>query len=358
MPDVGTIARPSAAARWAGGGCTGSVALAARYPDTDEETGAEGTRLHALAADVLRGGTARGDLEPEDAAVVLPYVDDVTAALERSSVGDELLIEERREWGPNPTLVGTPDSALLARKARLLTVWDFKSGWRLVDAFENRQLLCYAMILCPPGWNLDLRIAQPRPYHPEGKVRSWKLSWADLQPYWVWIGRAVRAITDGKTELCAGGHCVYCPALHACPAAREVTLRTVGLATREPVELPDEHVGRELAILREATKLLELRTAALEEDVAVRLRAGRRLPGVSMREGRGGKWNWAQEPDATLSLLHLLTGKDFTVPHVPTPKQLIDKGVPQDLVRSLASYRPGKMVVSTDIDRLARKAFK
>lgn len=352
------MARPSAASRWARGGCTGSVALAARYPDTDEEFGAEGTRLHALAAELLREERLERDVVAEDLAIIMPYVRDVQAAVERAGKTRELLIEERREWQPNPTLAGTPDAALKDFQAQRLTVWDFKSGWRLVEAFENHQLLCYAMMLCPPSWNLELRIAQPQPSHPEGRVRSWHLSWQELQPYWVWIGRAVRAITDGKTELKAGGHCIYCPALHACPAARDVSLRTVGLAQREPFELDDAEIGRELEVLREASKLIALRTAALEEDVAVRLREGRLLRGVSMREGRGGRWKWTQDVEATRSLLRMLTGKDHAITHIPTPKQLIDAGVSEELVRSLAQYQPGKMKVSTDVDRLARKVFK
>ena len=347
--------RPSAAARWAGAGCTGSVALAARYPDDPSEEAEDGTRLHGLSAQLLRGEQI--DLAAEDAEVVLPYVHDVQRTVAAAGATREVFIEQRFEWQPNPALAGTPDAALKDYQAQRLTIWDFKSGWRLVEAHENRQLLCYAMILCPPGWSLDLRIVQPRPYHPQGAVRSWCLSWADLQPWWVWIGRAVRQIVNGETELRAGGHCIYCPALAGCPAARDVTLRSIAYAQREPVDLPDDEIGRELVIMRETLKLLELRTVALEETIKVRLAEGRALAGVSMRESRGGRWKWTQEDEKTRSVLHLLTGKDLAQIKMPTPKQLIDRGIDQMLVRSLSEYQPGSMVISTDPDALARRVF-
>ncbi len=359
MPDVAAprppvAPRPSSAERWCGGGCPGSVALAARYPQTTNAAGENGTRLHGLAATALNGGERI--YGAEDAKVVDPYVADVFRE-HWGRPGSELRIEKGAQWALNPLLKGTPDAVLLDPANKLLIIWDLKTGWRLIEAMMNWQLICYAIMLCPPQWTIELRIAQPLPYHPDGSIRSWALNWAQLMQLAMRVDAAVKEAMAPGAVLRPGKHCLYCDALTGCVAARDVSLGAVEYAAGEPVELPDEHIGRELEVLRETVKILELRMGALEESTAAKLRAGAQIPGVAMREGKGGKTKWAVDEKAARSTIHLLTGKDPAVPHLPTPTQLKNAGVSEAMLRPLTKYQPGKMVVSTDVDDRAKKIF-
>lgn len=346
--------RPSSASRWIGGGCRGSVALAARYPQTTGEDGENGTRLHGLAATALRGGPRV--YNREDADVIDPYVFDVFRE-HWARPGSELLVERPVVWADDPRLGGTPDAVVLDGKHQHFIVWDLKTGWRLVEVLECWQLLCYAMMLAPPGWTMELRIVQPLPYHSDGAIRKWMLQPSVLARYAAKIVDAFTEAISPDAPLRPGGHCIYCEALAGCPAARAVTLGAVEYASREPVDLPDACVGRELQVLRETLKILQLRTDALEETTAARLRAGVPIPGVMMREGRGGRVNWAVDDASVRATLQVLTGMDPVMPKLLTPTQLRDSGVSREVLQPLTVYKPGKMVVSTDADNLARKTF-
>ncbi len=359
MPDVVEIPkpRPSDAGRWMR--CPGSVALAVRFPQTYGSDAEDGTRLHDVAAGQLLGDDPAS---PEDARVVDPYVADVRRVAHEAGGPDhegvELRIEQKAHWKNLPDLAGTPDALLVDTHRKRLTIWDLKTGWGLVEVWENWQLLCYAVMVMLAGWTVDLRIVQPRPYHPDGPVRSWVLTWEELQKYMGWMGKSFKEARVPGAPLRPGNHCLYCDALPGCPAAREVTLRAVKYASTEPVDLPNEYLGRELAVMRETLGILKLRTAALEEMAEHMLRNGRRVPGMAMIAGtRGGRIKWSQSDAATRSVLQMLTGKDHAVAHMPTPTQLKAQGVPEEIIKSITHHQPGKMKLSTDVDTLAKKAF-
>lgn len=347
--------RPSAAGRWCGGKCPGSVALAARYPEDTSAEAEDGTRLHEVAAAWLNGGDPPPD---EDRDVVGRYISDVRQAVAGVAPGYELHIERTVAMASNPDFEGTPDAVLLDPFRKHVTIWDLKTGWRIVEAFMNWQLLSYAAILSITGWTIELRIVQPRPYHPDGPVRSWGLTWAQLQPHMIWIKRAIREAMAPDASVRAGEHCIYCEAIPCCPAARDISLRAVEYSTRDSHEIPDEFLGRELEVMQSTLKLLTLRTAALEEVAGAKLRAGARLPGLSMREGKGGRVKWNQDDAATRSILQMLTGEDYAEPKMPTPKQLQDRhNISPEIIKPLTRRQPGKMVVSTDAASMARKVF-
>jgi len=346
--------RPSSAGRWLGGGCRGSVALEARYPQTASEDAENGKRLHGLAAGVLQGIT--GPLSDDDDKVVRPYVTNLRAELARRP-GAVLEVEKRKTWSLRPEFGGTPDAALYDTPNKHIIIWDLKTGWRIVDVVWNWQLICYALMVAVRGWTVELRIAQPLPYHLDGPIRSWLLTWEQVQQQGPVVAAALKEALSDDPPLRPGRHCLYCAALAACPAVRDVAFAAIDYAKSEPVETPDEYVGRELSVLRETVKILELRTAALEESVASKLREGMRIPGVYMEEGRGGRVKWDGDETQIRATLQLLTGVDPAIPKLPTPTQMKDAGVPPQLLQPFTKYQPGKMVVSTEANDQAKKAF-
>jgi hypothetical protein len=330
------------------------VALSARYPKTTNSAAENGSRLHGLSATALNGGERV--YGAEDAKVIDPYVADVLRE-HWSRPGSELRVEKEAHWALNSHLKGTPDAVLIDPVNRVLIIWDLKTGWRLVEAVLNWQMICYAIMLCPPQWAIQLRIVQPLPYHPDGAVRSWSVTWAELMRLAVRVDVAVKDVMSPNAPLRPGRHCLYCEALVGCPAARDVALSAVEYAATEPVDLPDEYVGREIQVLRETLKILELRVGALEEATATKLRAGVNIPGVMMREGNGGRVKWAVDENVARFTLQMLTGSDPAIPTLPTPTQLKNAGVPDAMLRHLTKYQPGKMVLSTDADDRAKKIF-
>lgn len=356
MPVVGSqpLPRPSSAHRWVGGGCPGSVPLEAKYPETSSEAADNGTRLHGLAAAVLKGG-ARA-YNAEDAQAIDPYIANVLAEV-AARPNARLLVEQEVCWINLRHLRGTPDAALIDFANRHIIIWDLKTGWRIVEALGNWQLTCYALFHARPGWTFDLRIAQPLPFHRDGSVRSWAVTWEQLEARAPVVEAAFREAISDEPPLRPGGHCLYCSAIVGCEAARGVSLGAVDIASREIVDLPDAYLGRELQVLRDTLRVLDLRVSALEETVGSRLRAGARIPGVCMRESSGGRVKWAEDEEKVRFALKVLTGEDLAVPKLPTPTQLKNSGVSEDLLRPFTRYQPGKMVVATDADDQAKKVF-
>lgn len=315
--------------------------------------------MHDVAAGVLRGVAAL-DPSSEDGKILQPYVLDVQQARAEAGKGSTLYVESEAFWIAHPQLRGTPDAALVDPTAKRITIWDLKTGWRPVEAFENWQLVCYAIMLAEgrAGWTLDLRIVQPKPYHVAGPVRSWVLTVTELQPYRQRVELMLaEAIRVQGANARAGAHCLYCEALTDCPAARDVTLGAADHWTNETHELPDDQIARELELLRDTAKIVGLRVAAIEETIKARVRSGRAIAGAVLRESSGGRMTWSRDDATVIATIAALTGINVgrTVP--PTPKQAIDAGVPADLVKSIAERKPGKLVVDTDVDALAKQAF-
>lgn len=355
--------RPSAADRWWAGGCRGYPRFAARYPDEPGPWGENGNRLHGLARDVLLARTQTTDkpeptLVKDDADVVNPYVADVLR-VHWGRPGSTLHVEQPTYWALNKDLEGTPDAALFDPARQHLIIWDLKTGWRLVEVVENPQLLSYAVMLTPPKWTVELRIVQPLPYHPDGSVRSWSLNWRELSIRSVDLDNALAQVREPDAPLKAGSHCIYCPALTGCPAARQSALSAVDRANAKPHDLPDEEIVQEFRVLQEAKKMLDLRVGALEEQIKDKLYRGERVPGARLRENkRGGRLNWDGDEEAIRQTLRLFLGRDVAVPKLPTPTQLKTAGVDPDLLKPFTKYKPGKMTLATDTDDAVDRAFR
>lgn len=346
------LPRPSSAPRWCGP-CPGSVQLESRYPESASAAAENGTRLHDLGAKALMAGKVLEPCPEDDAKVLEPYVADVRAAF---TAGTKLHIEHPATWALDRRLQGTPDAAVYDPQAKRLIIWDLKTGWRLVEVIENLQLICYALMLCPQGWSVELRIVQPLPYHPDGSVRSFHLSWTQLQQWAPHVAKCLKEACKPDARLSPGKHCLYCDALVGCPAAREVSLGAIEYTANQHVDLPAEHMGQELRILQDTLALLKLRTGALEEMVESKLRRGERVPGTYMKEGRGGRTKWIDAEKARVTL-KMITGEDYSKPALPTPTQLKNAGVSDEMMKPLTEYHPGKMKVSTDADEQAKKVF-
>lgn len=316
-------------------------------PSTSDAS--EGTRLHKLAADVLTGkvqGCTSADLE-----IIGPYVETVRASHEQH--GGELSIEQRIH---HPLLgEGTPDA--VTRAPQLLIIDDLKTGWRLVEAERNWQLLMYACMIDPPmGTVVKLRITQVPPYHPEGPVRTWTVE-PDLVVFGSLIRKAMKEAREAPRLVATPSNCLYCSAVTSCEAARNATLGGMDMALRQTGPLAADAIRPELVALRNAVALGKSRLASLEAEAEARMRGGEMVPGCAMDSGRAGSMEWSADVDKVRAVCAMV-GQSADAPvALRTPTQMIEAGVPEAMVKAVSKRRPSKMSVSTDAVDKIRKLF-
>ena len=191
--------------------CALSVKLADMYPSTTSAAAEEGTRQHDVAATCLVNGTS------SEEHGIQTYVDVIRKTHE--NVGGDLFIEHK------VTVVkglcwGTLDAGVVAPK--FLGVYDYKSGTQPVHAFNNPQLMIYAIGLLrenpmPRDTNVMLSIVQPRT---KGgwPVKRYTPSVETLMNFKGEVLRAIDKAQAPNPEGVAGDHCHYCPGKLHCEA--------------------------------------------------------------------------------------------------------------------------------------------
>src|SRR5690606_29529843 len=140
-----------------------------------------------------------------------------------------------------------------------LTVDDFKYGWRLVSPEENYTLIAHAIGWCIRNQaaprEIVLRIHQPRPYHPDGPCREWRLSYVDLMSYY---SRIAARLSETPDTLTTGPMCAKCHALADCSTARVASMNAIdasGVAFSD--SLPDNVLAYEYETLQHAMQTIK-----------------------------------------------------------------------------------------------------
>jgi hypothetical protein len=309
----------------------------------ETESSLEGTRLHALAAGVLRGEIEPDDVDPADWDVICTCVHDVEAALLAAGNGAVLTVEHQLRFD---SVTGQPDATLKWADGQRMITWDFKFGRRVVEAVQNRQLITYAILERPdPGCIVEVRIIQPRTPSP---IRSWVIP--DLDVYRVGLREQLAAPLEFRT----GSHCLYCPVAGRCPALSDAAMASVDLAHCDTEQLPPELVRNELVVLQQAKDLITHRLDALEAETEERIKAGYRIAGCVIRRGGTRPRRWTADADT----VRLMTGKDPMAPaQMISPAQLIKAGANESVVEALTERPAPAMKLSTDAVAASKEAF-
>jgi hypothetical protein len=269
---------------------------------------------------------------------------------------------------------GTPDA--WRHDPKVLRVYDYKFGHRVVDVFENWQLIAYAagLISALPLSQHDVEfvefvIVQPRSYCAEGPVRRWSCKLSHLagliNQMHFQAGRAVdesgtpRADAEAKT----GSECGDCKARATCTLFQSVAARIVDTSGRaDRFDLSDAQLGAELSYLDECLDRLKARRDGLAIQAEVRLTDGRRVPGYGMESAPGNlKWldNMTAAEGAILG--ETLGVQLLRDPELITPTQaktaIKRKALDVELLDAY-SFRPrGKMKLTQSTTDKARRAF-
>lgn len=214
------------------GGCPGSVRLSEGVEKTSSVYAERGTEAHTLAYHKLMGHPSSsyqllGD-ESEDAAVdmYVDYVDKLAPFTPYLVVDFEKRFDLTRYY---PNLYGTADAVIYWKQTKKLNVIDYKHGAGIpVEVEENAQLMYYGLgamhALGLPVVEIELTIVQPRCYHPNGPIRSWKTTPARLIDFVADLIDDAKATEDPNAPLNPGDHCRWCPAKAICPALKEKSL--------------------------------------------------------------------------------------------------------------------------------------
>lgn len=358
-----SIIPPSSAHIWgAPNGCPGWVLMSQLYPELeDSEESKEGTAAHWVAEEMIDSLSRAkiGHPEKEDIVGTLApnhvviteemyeaaelYASDVAEVMHQTRVlGGENLGIEARVKAPHihELSEGTVDCYLYSRKTNELFIWDFKFGHGIVEAYDNWQAINYTSgILDTLGIDGELdqrttvriRIAQPRAFHRDGAIREWAVKASDLRgKFNILHNNAAKALSpDAKCN--SGSHCKYCSARHACPTALAAGMQLYEVAgAAMPVELSDDALATQYAIVQRALKQLEYLESGYQEQLKSRLRSGASVQGYRVEEGKGRE-RWAKPVEEVIAMGDML-GHDLRNLQAITPNQAKKLGVDESVI--------------------------
>jgi hypothetical protein len=300
--------------------CPGSVALSRDIPGTTSKYAEEGTAAHQLAELALQRDKPtslwvstelhRVFVTEEMCEAVQVFVDHVVS---HRTPGSILLVEQQFNLSPlNPPtpMFGTGDAVTYDPSSRTLYVDDLKYGQGTVVEVEgNVQLQYYGLGAVLEferthpeyrGQVLDvvLTIVQPRASHPDGLVRSWKVSYLDLVAFAEELMEAARRALEPDAPVLPGSWCKFCRAAGVCPALKEQAT-SVALVEFEamPASLPPDPKTLPTEVLVDVLNnadLLEDWLKAVRGHVMSMLERGEAVPGYKLVDKRATR-RWKNE---------------------------------------------------------------
>lgn len=243
----------SGASRWFV--CPGSVELTKISPPQSSNVHAErGTKAHEILEncfdepkdpkEYLGASYPGGTVDDEDIHAVqeaIDWLDSKVRYLTKRYGGVKILKEVGFDLSNlHDELWGTSDIVIYTEDFSFLGVYDYKHGKSIVEAYENVQLLYYALgainfiarkHIPTIGWgnvfrNVELGIIQPRVKRVRTEsVRVWEPNHKRLDSFAIELKEKAEA-TEGSTEYFAGSHCYWCNAKVNCPQIYNDKLET------------------------------------------------------------------------------------------------------------------------------------
>jgi len=359
MNSAHSILPPSKAYQWVH--CLGSIAMNADKPYEESDAAREGTAAHWVASEILSGRSVTVGMIAENGVPVdADMIRNTTGYIEhiRMTCGNQVCVENIEAKVSvdhlHPSLFGTCDYFFYDIPNHTLHVWDLKYGWGIVEPFENWQLMTYTagiikrLQLSDGQLRVRMHIAQPRPWHPNGKIRTWSVNAIDLRTYFNRIyTSAHNATTPGRNLLKTGAHCAYCRSLFECEASRRACLNAIDVCGLPAVATPCD-IGRELDTLYAAQAAINNRLAAIEGQAEALLKSGQNVTDYWL-EPTNGRMVWNGNPNDIVTVC-AMSGFDIRVPC--TPAQARDKGVPMEIINLYTKKNSSVKVKKLDQNKI------
>lgn len=345
--------------------CNGSRLLGGSPPfNPDRSMADEGDAVHWLIEQVFEGHHTADELidrkAPNGVFITGDMVENVgyyiTDLMGAKATAECCDVEIKTSYaGENWEIRGRCDAVWFHQKASKLTVSDFKYGWKIVEPENNWTLISHAIgFLAFNPVNVSeirLRIYQPRPYHPRGKVREWVISYDELVGYWQQLQAALSNPSD---QLQTSQHCYKCPSMSQCPAKQIADMNAIDTANVAfNSEVDNSTLSWMLDNLSRAQEVLKQSQDAYEDLALHRLRAGQAIEGYTAQTSKGKtQWN----DGMTAEVVQMLTGVDVSKPGLITPNQAKNAGISPEVLATMTN-RPdtGVKLVRQDVSKKAEK---
>jgi len=371
-----SILPPSSSARRVQ--CSASTTMEARYPETEESPESrDGTAAHWALAEMLHGRVvAEGQIAPNGIYLT-------TEMLEAADVMYDDIALELKPYGLVPSQGqievpvaiprihaqswGTPDYRIWLPKARpTLLAYDFKFGFRGVDAFENWQMVEYvagltggvmARGVSDEDIDVTVKIVQPRSFHGGGTIKVWSFVASEIRGLINIANHAAHKALGPFATTEVGEECRDCSARFACPTLHQASLTACDMAgAAQPFDLPPEAMALEYRTLNRYRALLDARASGLEQQLLALGKRGAALNGLRIEHG-AGRERWTI-PEAQVIEIGKALGVDIAKPPAAlTPKQALKAGLPEIVLPGLVNTPRGEAKLVFDDGSLARRVF-
>jgi len=193
---------PSSSSRWLT--CTSSVEMSERYKGGGNDSAKLGTAIHEIGEMVLRGHTIPSVVEGLEVTDEMQECATEYATYVKELVNDDsiVLIEEQFNLSSiSKGQFGTSDATIL--NGTHLHVIDLKTGFNIVNAESNTQMMLYAigavddLEVIYDIKTITLHIVQTR----AGHVDTWDLNYEDLMKFKAYAQTQAKAIVEGGTKF-------------------------------------------------------------------------------------------------------------------------------------------------------------
>ena len=278
--------------------CPGSIKLSEGIENVSSAYADEGSRLHALAEELLRQPTMfyREEFTEEQLSVVAAYVDVVQR--EHDELGGTLLVEQRFKLPHHPEFWGTADAVIVSPPH--LRIIDLKAGRGVAVEVDyagriNPQLGFYALgALTVAGdptkfTDIEVVVVQPR----LGGVKRRKVTLAELQELAKELVDAARRAELPNAPTQAGSWCKFCLARPTCPTLRQHVQKTAKDDFDE-LKAPEDMTGTMLAEVLNEADVIETWLKAVRDRAQKQLEGGNVVPGWKL-EAKRAQRKWRDE---------------------------------------------------------------
>ena len=296
-----------------------------------DEYAKEGTRLHAVIAQMLQKGVgAPVPNDSDDAALVRFAVETVRQELNGNvnyAVESGLSVKIK-----NVSFSGTAD--VLATKDDTVTIIDHKMGWREVEAEGNSQLKLYAHMEAVR----HEKINRWKGIVINARFNSVSYTGGEIDPHYLSTTAKDILARTAKKQFQTGNHCAYCQRLSTCAKIRaEIAKWTrpgaIDSITREP-----ERLSEALRLAKPAEKLFE----TIKKEAQLFMDLGGVIPGVTV-EYTAGTRAWPRDMNR-LDIAARIGVKieDMLEESFKSPAQAEKVGADKDAINSIAIRPPRK----------------
>lgn len=252
-------------------------------------------------------------------------------------------------------IFGRCDHAKYRPDLSTLTIDEFKYGFRLVEPDRNWTLISHAWGYCTrynaTPREIIFRVHQPRPHHPLGPLREWRITGEQLLALY---GEMNSALTYPENRLNTGPWCAKCTSLIPCPAARNAGMNAVDTSSDVFTdEINNDELSFELDTLTVASETITNRLKALKEMALHRLKNGEVVEPYAT-EMQQGQTTWKQE--IKIETLEMFTGVSLSERKPVTPAEALRRGVSETVVK-LFSHRPqtGLKLIRVEANKRAQQ---